>query len=149
MSALKRTYDSISLMGKDDLGVGKKTFDTGTHWVVLFEDEKMLKRVEELVQSSPVLFTSLVGTTSTTRRVNFRPLNTDKLSNDKDEVQIPISFVLQLSSRFDNNLFRYFIGKRVAFLVVENYVRNAWKKYGIVHSMMNSKGLVFLKFSVV
>ena len=31
---------------------------------------------------------------------------------------------------------------------MENYVKNAWKKYGIVRAMMNSKGL-FFKFSSI
>nr|GFA32153.1 hypothetical protein [Tanacetum cinerariifolium] len=39
------------------------------------------------------------------------------------------------------------VGKRVAFLVVECYVNNAWKKYGLVRVMMNSKGLCFFKFA--
>ncbi|GKE41807.1 hypothetical protein Tco_1469091 [Tanacetum coccineum] len=33
--------------------------------------------------------------------------------------------------------------KRVAFPVVENFVKNVWKKFGLVHVMMNSKGFFF------
>ncbi|GKB88514.1 zinc knuckle CX2CX4HX4C containing protein, partial [Tanacetum coccineum] len=63
------------------------------------------------------------------------------------EVQIPLSSVLEVHTRFEFNLYGYFAGKRIAFLVVENYVRNAWKKYGIVCAMTNSNGLFFFKFS--
>ncbi|GJV19706.1 hypothetical protein Tco_1368726 [Tanacetum coccineum] len=33
--------------------------------------------------------------------------------------------------------------KRVAFPVVENFVKNVWKKFGLVRVMMNSKGFFF------
>lgn len=35
----------------------------------------------------------------------------------------------------------------MAYLVVENYIKNTWSKYGLVKTMMNSKGLFFFKFS--
>ena len=38
-------------------------------------------------------------------------------------------------------------GVRVAFLVVEHYVKNGWKKYGNVRVMMNANGLFFFKFA--
>ncbi|GJV29467.1 putative ribonuclease H-like domain-containing protein [Tanacetum coccineum] len=41
-------------------------------------------------------------------------------------------------------------GKRVASLVVVNYVRNTWSKYGLVKSMLNlSTGLFFFQFSSI
>ena len=36
----------------------------------------------------------------------------------------------------------------IAFPVVEHYVRNAWKKYGTIRARINSKGLLFFKFSL-
>nr|GFB62065.1 hypothetical protein [Tanacetum cinerariifolium] len=48
--------------------------------------------------------------------------------------------------RLSNTIYGYFIGKRVAFPVVENYVFNAWGKFGI-QKVMNAKGFYFLKFS--
>ncbi|XP_071695012.1 uncharacterized protein [Rutidosis leptorrhynchoides] len=38
-------------------------------------------------------------------------------------------------------------GKHIAFPVVQNYVFNVWKKFGIEKTMMNSKGFYFFKFS--
>ena len=32
-------------------------------------------------------------------------------------------------------------------MVVENYAKNTWSRYGIVRLMMNSKGLFIFKFS--
>ncbi|GKB49578.1 putative reverse transcriptase domain-containing protein, partial [Tanacetum coccineum] len=42
----------------------------------------------------------------------------------------------------------FFLGKRMAYLIVANYVRNTWGKYGLVRSMLNSStGLFFFLFS--
>nr|GEX71509.1 zinc finger, CCHC-type [Tanacetum cinerariifolium] len=38
-------------------------------------------------------------------------------------------------------------GKSVMFLVIENYVKNGWSIFGLVRTMMNSKGIFFFKFS--
>ncbi|GJS84289.1 hypothetical protein Tco_0750830 [Tanacetum coccineum] len=46
-------------------------------------------------------------------------------------VAIPMAAVKDVSDRFENTLYGYFIGKRLAFPVVENYVKNAWKKFGL------------------
>ncbi|GJZ53862.1 zinc finger, CCHC-type containing protein [Tanacetum coccineum] len=83
------------------------------------------------------------------RKVNFRSFDTGKPKNERDEVQISLSLILEVHSRFEFSLYGYFMGKRVGFPVVENYVRNAWKKYGIVHLVTNSKGFFFFKFSSV
>ncbi|GJX80154.1 hypothetical protein Tco_0328303 [Tanacetum coccineum] len=37
----------------------------------------------------------------------------------------------------------FFLGKRVAYPVVANYVRNTWGKYGLVKSMLNSSSGIF------
>ncbi|GJT70790.1 hypothetical protein Tco_1030076 [Tanacetum coccineum] len=51
----------------------------------------------------------------------------------------------EVSERLGNTVYWYFLGKLVAFLVVENYVKNVWSKYGFQKAMMNFKG--FFKFS--
>ncbi|GJS09829.1 zinc knuckle CX2CX4HX4C containing protein [Tanacetum coccineum] len=53
------------------------------------------------------------------------------------------------STRFANTLYGYFIGKRIAFPVVEYYVRNNWGKYGLTRIMMNSKGFFFFQFKTL
>ncbi|GJY68074.1 zinc knuckle CX2CX4HX4C containing protein [Tanacetum coccineum] len=54
--------------------------------------------------------------------------------------------VLMVSTRFEHTLYGYFIGKIMAFLVVEYYARNNWAKHGLKRIMMNSKGFIFFKF---
>ncbi|GKC74243.1 zinc knuckle CX2CX4HX4C containing protein [Tanacetum coccineum] len=81
--------------------------------------------------------------------VNFRSLDSDKPINATTEVKIPKASILDVHSRFGFSLYGYFVGKRVAFPVVENYVNNAWKKFGLVRVMMNSNGLFFFKFASI
>ncbi|XP_071688081.1 uncharacterized protein [Rutidosis leptorrhynchoides] len=54
---------------------------------------------------------------------------------------------MEAMNRYNNTLYGYFLGKRVAFLVVQNYVMNVWRKYGIEKTMMNANGFFFFKFS--
>nr|GEY34702.1 hypothetical protein [Tanacetum cinerariifolium] len=42
-----------------------------------------------------------------------------------------------------------FTSKRVTFMIVENYVKNAWKKFSLVPEMMNSNGFFFFKFASI
>nr|GEZ61850.1 zinc knuckle CX2CX4HX4C [Tanacetum cinerariifolium]GEZ66360.1 zinc knuckle CX2CX4HX4C [Tanacetum cinerariifolium] len=56
------------------------------------------------------------------------------------------SVVEKVSICFEHTLYGYFIGKRIAFLVVEYYARNNWAKHGIKGIMMNTKGFFFIKF---
>ncbi|GKA11304.1 putative RNA-directed DNA polymerase, partial [Tanacetum coccineum] len=46
-------------------------------------------------------------------------------------VAIPLEAVEEVRSRFANTLYGYFIGKRLAFPLVENYVKNTWAKFGL------------------
>nr|GEW48812.1 hypothetical protein [Tanacetum cinerariifolium] len=77
--------------------------------------------------------------------VIFRHLESDNVCDGVD-LSIPGKVVQAVSSRFENTLYGYFIGKRIAFPVVEYYVRNNWAKYGLTRFMMNSKGYFFFKF---
>ncbi|GJV07455.1 zinc knuckle CX2CX4HX4C containing protein [Tanacetum coccineum] len=56
------------------------------------------------------------------------------------------NLVEKVSTRFEHTIYGYFIGKRMAFSVVEYYARNNWAKHGLKRIMMNSKGFFFIKF---
>ncbi|GJS63678.1 zinc knuckle CX2CX4HX4C containing protein [Tanacetum coccineum] len=58
---------------------------------------------------------------------------------------IPRKVVETVSTRFANTSYGYFIGKRIAFSIMEYYVRNNWGKYGLTRIMMNSKGFFFFQ----
>ncbi|GKC37772.1 hypothetical protein Tco_1050156 [Tanacetum coccineum] len=44
---------------------------------------------------------------------------------------------------FANTAYGFFLGKKVAYPVVTNYVRNTWGKYGLVRSMFSSSTSLF------
>ncbi|GJR30813.1 zinc knuckle CX2CX4HX4C containing protein [Tanacetum coccineum] len=50
------------------------------------------------------------------------------------------------SKKFTNTLYGYFIGERLAFPIVEAYVKNAWAKYGFECAIFRN-GFFFFKFS--
>lgn len=51
-------------------------------------------------------------------------------------VVILIEAVKEVLSRFQNTLYGYFIGKRLAFPLVEDYVKHPWAKFGFKRAMM-------------
>ncbi|GJY88017.1 hypothetical protein Tco_0502645 [Tanacetum coccineum] len=73
-----------------------------------------------------------------------------KVMNNSECVQgaivaIPLAAVEEVSARFENTLYGYFIGHRLAFPLVENYVKNAWAKFGLERPMLK-KGFFFFQF---
>ncbi|GKD50532.1 zinc knuckle CX2CX4HX4C containing protein, partial [Tanacetum coccineum] len=76
---------------------------------------------------------------------NFRTLVANPVF-DGVNISIPRKVVEKVSTRFEHTLYGYFIGKRMAFPVVEYYVRNNWAKHGLKRIMMNSKGFFFFTF---
>nr|GEY14480.1 hypothetical protein [Tanacetum cinerariifolium] len=58
-------------------------------------------------------------------------------------VTLPLSAIEEVSSRFVNTLYGYFVGKRLAFRLVENYVHNAWAKFGIKQIQLHGDFFLF------
>ncbi|GKD86577.1 putative reverse transcriptase domain-containing protein, partial [Tanacetum coccineum] len=83
---------------------------------------------------------------SSRKAVNFRTLFTPR-GNGVDVVVL-VELIQSISERFVNTTYGFFLGKRVAYPVVDNYVRNTWGKFGLVKSMLNSSnGLFSFQFS--
>ena len=61
-------------------------------------------------------------------------------------VTIPMEVVDEVSNRFANTLYGYFIRKCLAFPIVENYVKNTWAKFGLQKVMLN-KGFFLFQFA--
>ncbi|GJR19950.1 zinc knuckle CX2CX4HX4C containing protein [Tanacetum coccineum] len=61
-------------------------------------------------------------------------------------VAIPLAVVNEISAKFDNTLYGYFIGSGLAFPIVKNYVCNAWAQYGF-ESAIFREGFFLFKFS--
>ena len=95
--------------------------------------------------TKPASYANATSSNNKKGKANFRPLETENVMEDV-ELAIPLKVVEDISTRFDYTLYGYFIGKRVAFPVVEYYARTTWAKYGLKRVMMNSKGFFFFKF---
>ncbi|GJR13472.1 hypothetical protein Tco_0796124 [Tanacetum coccineum] len=98
-------------------------------------------------ESGPdVSFASLLNGESKRKGLNFHTLITQ--AGNGANVAIWLESIRVVSERYANSDCGFFLGKRVAYPVVANYVRNTWGKYGLVKSMFNSStGLFFFQFS--
>ncbi|GJY18408.1 RNA-directed DNA polymerase, eukaryota, reverse transcriptase zinc-binding domain protein [Tanacetum coccineum] len=114
----------------------------------MLEDFNMVKEstINVNVGKQPS-FASMVASQKAQTKANFRRVEVVGSNNGEFEAMIPVSSVLEVNERLSNSIYGYFIGKRIAFPVVENYVFNAWGKYEIHKIMMNAKGFYFFKFS--
>ncbi|GJR69256.1 reverse transcriptase domain, reverse transcriptase zinc-binding domain protein [Tanacetum coccineum] len=62
---------------------------------------------------------------------------------DGATVAIPLEAIQEVNERFTNTLYGYFIGNRLAFPLVENYVKNTWAKYGLKRIQMHEEFFLF------
>ncbi|GKF12771.1 putative reverse transcriptase domain-containing protein [Tanacetum coccineum] len=61
-----------------------------------------------------------------------------------------VKSIQTVSDQFANAAYGFFLGNRVAYPVVANYVKNTWGKYGLVRSMFSSStGLFSFQFSSI
>ncbi|GKA96868.1 zinc knuckle CX2CX4HX4C containing protein [Tanacetum coccineum] len=72
------------------------------------------------------------------------------LTNDENvlgaNVAIPMHVVDEIYEKFVNTLSGYVIGERLAFPIVEGYVKNSWAKYGFERAIIRN-GFFLFKFS--
>ncbi|GJU97362.1 zinc knuckle CX2CX4HX4C containing protein [Tanacetum coccineum] len=129
--------------------------------VVLIDDSINLNVDESTMPSNPIIQSVDINTKSTSYAraagasakdqpkvdTNFYPLVADLVFGGVN-ISIPHKVVETVSTSFEHTLYGYFIGKRMAFLVVEYYVRNNWAKHGLKRIMMNSNGFFFFKFDL-
>ncbi|XP_022040053.1 uncharacterized protein LOC110942586 [Helianthus annuus] len=99
----------------------------------------------ESEKQKPMSFASVVQKKKDSIKVNFRKMEASEQMEGVDVV-LPVSSVKEVSDRYINTLYGYFLEKRLAFPVVDYFSRNNWSKYGISKLMMNAKGFFFFKF---
>ncbi|GJW91016.1 zinc knuckle CX2CX4HX4C containing protein [Tanacetum coccineum] len=58
-------------------------------------------------------------------------------------VSLPKDAVDEIKARFVNTLYGFSVGKRLAFPMVENYVKHAWAKFGLKRAMMHHGFFMF------
>ncbi|GKC47577.1 putative reverse transcriptase domain-containing protein, partial [Tanacetum coccineum] len=74
-------------------------------------------------------------------KVNFCTLFTP--GGNGIDVVVPMESIKAIKERFVNTPCGFFFGKRVAYPVVANYVRNTWGEFGLVRSMFSSSTWLF------
>ncbi|GKF98791.1 hypothetical protein Tco_0297574, partial [Tanacetum coccineum] len=80
------------------------------------------------------------------KKVNVHTLFTPE--GNGIDVVVPVDSVRAISERFANTTYGFFLGKKVAYPIVANYVRNTCGKYGLVRLMFSSStGLFSFQFS--
>ncbi|GJW12946.1 zinc knuckle CX2CX4HX4C containing protein [Tanacetum coccineum] len=104
-------------------------------------------RVKEGTTSSPIKnsFASVLQDNTFKKTVKLSKLHNEEVAEGV-AVAIPIAAVEEVSARFENTLYGYFIGKRLAFPLVETYVKKTWAKYGLERVMLHS-GFFFFQFA--
>ncbi|GJY67317.1 putative reverse transcriptase domain-containing protein [Tanacetum coccineum] len=75
------------------------------------------------------------------KKLNFHTLFTPR--GNGIDVVVPVESMRTISERFANTAYGFFLGKRVAYPVVANYVINTWGKYGLIRSMFSSSTRLF------
>nr|GEV96759.1 hypothetical protein [Tanacetum cinerariifolium] len=79
---------------------------------------------------------------------SYSPLPMQGSTSAGNTLVVPVDSIKAVSERFANTAYGFFLGKWVAYPVIANYVRNTWRKYGLVKSMLNSStGLFSFQFS--
>ncbi|GJT35869.1 hypothetical protein Tco_0926288 [Tanacetum coccineum] len=63
-------------------------------------------------------------------------------------VSIPIAMVEEISDKFANTLYCFFIGEQLVFPIVEAYVKNSWAKYGFERVIFRN-GFSFSSFCLM
>nr|GEV32707.1 hypothetical protein [Tanacetum cinerariifolium] len=90
-----------------------------------------------------ISFATKVKRNTSQKTVNFQTFLTP--TGNGVDVHVPKESVSVVNERLNNTVYGFFLGKRATYLVVENYVKNTWGKFGLVKSMM-IKGTHFFKF---
>ncbi|GJV01912.1 hypothetical protein Tco_1335481 [Tanacetum coccineum] len=80
------------------------------------------------------------------KKINFRSLHNSEQVAASDCV-LPMAAVDAIKHKFDNTLVGFFVGKKVAFTLVKNYVVNTWGKFGFQNVIRDDDGFHFFKFA--
>ncbi|GJS82036.1 putative reverse transcriptase domain, reverse transcriptase zinc-binding domain protein [Tanacetum coccineum] len=82
----------------------------------------------------------------TNLKVNFRSLvNSEQVENS--DCVLPVEHVIAAQNKFANSLICFFVGKKVAFQLVQNYVSNTWSKFGFQKVMCDDDDVYYFKFT--
>ncbi|GJU68813.1 zinc knuckle CX2CX4HX4C containing protein [Tanacetum coccineum] len=105
--------------------------------------------VPQTLTSDQQMFMALGdGTSPDLRRACPMMNESSSCTNDASIVQksavcLPLEAMDEIKARFVNTLYGYPVGKRLAFPMVENYVKHTWAKFGLKRIMMHHGFFMF------
>ncbi|GJS57523.1 histone deacetylase 14 [Tanacetum coccineum] len=111
---------------------------------VIMEGSSMATRVSF---ASMVLKPVSENTPVLPKIINFRTLVKEEQVSNHDTV-LPKAAKESVMSRYANTLIGYFVGKSLAFQIVQNYVNNTWAKFGLSKLMKMDNGVFLFKFEM-
>ncbi|GJW40856.1 hypothetical protein Tco_0066701 [Tanacetum coccineum] len=129
----------------ESITVGNKETNTELNMEFSTLKTSVGKKVNEPISVTQVLVTKFVGSLNdasvyadvyiespNTTGPTINVVNSETTSpNQNGGDQFPLALVHKVNDRMKNFLYVYFIGKRLAFPVIEWFVRNNWEKYGL------------------
>nr|GEY25700.1 hypothetical protein [Tanacetum cinerariifolium]GEY27526.1 hypothetical protein [Tanacetum cinerariifolium] len=89
--------------------------------------------------NSPKSFANMLKPERNTKKINFCSLSNEENVVNSDVV-LPKHAKEEVMSRYENTLIGYFVGKSIAFPLVQNYVNNTWSKFGLRKVMRTNNG---------
>ncbi|GKD14263.1 hypothetical protein Tco_1198670, partial [Tanacetum coccineum] len=92
-------------------------------------------------------FANVVSTEQTSTKLNFRTLISNTHVEGSDCV-LPVENVRVAQNKFANSLVGFFVGKTLAFQLVQNYVTNTWGKFGFQRVIRDEDDVFYFKFTL-
>lgn len=90
-------------------------------------------------------FASVVTAEKITTKIRFRTL-VSNVQVEQSDCVLPMEHVTAAQNKFANSLVGFFLGKSVAFTLVQNYVSNTWGKFGFQKVIRDDDGVFFSSF---
>ncbi|GJU07090.1 retrovirus-related pol polyprotein from transposon TNT 1-94, partial [Tanacetum coccineum] len=91
-------------------------------------------------------FAKVVNSEKPSKKSMFRTLINSEHVENVDFV-LPLATLTAAQQRCANSLVGYFVGKNVAFPLVQNYVTTTWGKFGFQKVIKDEDGFFYFKFS--
>ncbi|GJX41722.1 retrovirus-related pol polyprotein from transposon TNT 1-94 [Tanacetum coccineum] len=113
-----------------------------------WEDPKINAMQTEGSQTKPSFVNVVTGASNECQnpKINFRAMtNPDTIENS--DFVLPVEAVQAVKHKFANSLVGFFVGKKVAFPLVKNYVTNTWTKFGFEKIMSDDDDVFYFKFA--
>ncbi|GKC63858.1 retrovirus-related pol polyprotein from transposon TNT 1-94, partial [Tanacetum coccineum] len=98
--------------------------------------------------STKASFAHVVNNSNTSEnspKVNFREITNAK-KTDKCDFILPVEAIHAIRHKYENSLVGFFVGKKVVFQLVKNYVTNTWAKFDFQRIMSDDEGLLYFQF---